>query len=130
MIHAFSYGELAECLRNPEVETVYIATPPGEHEMYAVAAAGAGKHVLCEKPLAATVKQARNMVEACRRNIVRFMTAYRKYFEPSSVMLKSMISKGELGRIDVIHSCFPNFVRLAISRLRGCFRANFAAVGR
>jgi predicted dehydrogenase len=103
---AFSYEEFTKCLGNPEVEAVYIATPPGEHEMYAVAAAKAGKHVLCEKPLAATVKQARNMVDTCHRNKVQFMTAYRKYFEPSSVTLKSMISKGELGRIDVIHTLF------------------------
>jgi predicted dehydrogenase len=104
--HSFTYTEFAECLSNAEVEAVYIATPPGEHAKYAVAAAKAGKHVLCEKPLAATVKQARNMVDTCRRNKVRFMTAYRKYFEPSSVTLKNMISKGELGRIDVIHTLF------------------------
>jgi predicted dehydrogenase len=103
---SFSYDKLAECLSNPEVEAVYIATPPGEHEKYAVAAAKAGKHVLCEKPLAATVKQARNMVETCRRHNVQFMTAYRKYFEPASVTLKNMISKGDLGRIDVIHTLF------------------------
>jgi predicted dehydrogenase len=103
---ALTYEDFAECLSNSEVEAVYIATPPGEHEKYAVAAAKAGKHVLCEKPLAATVKQARNMVETCRRNKVQFMTAYRKYFEPGSVMLKNMVSKGELGRIDVIHTLF------------------------
>src|SRR5580700_6179370 len=103
---AYSYKDYSDCLKNPEVEAVYIATPPGEHEKYAVAAAKAGKHVLCEKPLAATVTQARNMVETCRRNKVQFMTAYRKYFEPSSVTLKNMISKGELGRIDVIHTLF------------------------
>ena len=104
--HACTYDELTDCFSNPEVEAVYIATPPGEHEKYAVAAAKAGKHVLSEKPLAATVEQARNMVETCRRHKVKFMTAYRKYFEPSSVTLKSMISKGELGRIDVIHTLF------------------------
>jgi predicted dehydrogenase len=103
---AYSYDEYAECLKNPQVEAVYIATPPGQHEKYAVMAAKAGKHVLCEKPLAATVQQARNMVDACRRNKVQFMTAYRKYFEPSTVMLKNMISKGELGRIDIIHTLF------------------------
>src|ERR1700721_2464912 len=101
-----TYAEFSQCLDNPQVEAVYIATPPGEHEKYAVAAARAGKHVLCEKPLAATVKQARNMGETWRRNKVQFMTAYRKYFEPSSVTLKNMISKGELGRIDVIHTLF------------------------
>jgi predicted dehydrogenase len=104
--HAFTYDKLAECLSNPEVEAVYIATPPGEHEKYAVAAAKAGKHVLSEKPLAATVQQARNMVETCRRHNVQFMTAYRKYFEPASVTLKKMISKGDLGRVDVIHTLF------------------------
>jgi predicted dehydrogenase len=102
----YTYSQFADCLKDPQVEAVYIATPPGEHERYAVAAARAGKHVLCEKPLAANVKQARNMVAACRRNKVRFMTAYRKYFEPSTVTLKRMIAGGELGRIDAIHTLF------------------------
>ena len=103
---ACSYAEFTECLKNPQVDAVYIATPPGEHEKYTVLAAKAGKHVLCEKPLAATVQQARNMVAACRRNRVQFMTAYRKYFEPSTLLLKKMISRGELGRIDIIHTLF------------------------
>src|SRR5262249_44352779 len=103
---AHSYAQFDECLKNPQVDAVYIATPPGEHEQYAVLAAKAGKAVLCEKPLAATVQQARNMVAACRRNRVQFMTAYRKYFEPSTLLLKKMISRGELGRIDIIHTLF------------------------
>ena len=109
--HAFSYDEYAQCLKNSQVEAVYIATPPGEHEKYAVLAAKAGKHVLCEKPLAATVQQARNMVATCRRNKVQFMTAYRKYFEPSTLMLKKMISRGDLGRIDIIHTLFAELRR-------------------
>jgi predicted dehydrogenase len=108
---AYGYDEYAECLRNPQVDAVYIATPPGEHEKYAVAAAKAGKHVISEKPLAATVQQASNMVDACRRNKVLCMTAYRKYFEPSTVMLKKMIARGELGRIDVIHTLFSELRR-------------------
>src|SRR6201997_5406688 len=106
---ACTYGEFSQCLENPQVQAVYIATPPGEHEKYAVAAAKAGKHVLCEKPLSATVQQARNMVNTCRRHKVLFMTAYRKYFEPSSLMLKKMITTGELGRIDIIHTLFSEF---------------------
>ena len=103
---AYTYDEFDDCLKNPEIDAVYIATPPGVHEKHVLAAARAGKHVLCEKPLAATATQARNMVEACERYQVKFMTAYRKYLEPSTVTLKKMISKGELGRIDVIHSLF------------------------
>jgi len=104
--HTFHYSEFAECLQNTEVDAVYICTPPGEHEKYAVTAANAGKHVLCEKPLAASVGQARSMVQACLRNKVLLMTAYRKYFEPASVRLKQMIAGGDLGRIDIIHTLF------------------------
>ena len=104
--HACTYDEFSESLENPLVQAVYIATPQGEHEKYAIAAARAGKHVLCEKPLAASVRQARNMVNTCRRHKVLLMTAYRKYFESGSVTLKKMITSGELGRIDVLHTLF------------------------
>jgi predicted dehydrogenase len=107
--HTFEYSAFSECLSRSDVNAVYIATPPGEHEKYALAAANAGKHVLCEKPLAASVEQARNMIEACLRNKVLLMTAYRKYLEPASVRLKKMITGGELGRIDIVHTLFTEF---------------------
>ena len=102
------YGskEYAACLANPEVSAVYIATPQGEHEHLAIQAARAHKHVLCEKPLAATVKQSAAMVKACQKNRVLLMTAYRKFYEPSTVYLKKLIQSGKLGRIDVIHTAF------------------------
>ena len=102
------YGseEYSKCLANPEVSAVYVATPPGVHAEFTVRAANAGKHVLCEKPLAATVAQAAQMVEACQRNGVLLMTAYRKHFEPSCTYLKQLIQDGEFGRIDVIHTAF------------------------
>jgi predicted dehydrogenase len=104
-----NYDEYGECLKNPQVEAVYIATPPGEHEKYAVLAARAKRHVLCEKPLAATVEECRRMVRACRDNTVQFMTGYRKYFEPGSAALKKIISSGDLGRVDIIHTAFTEF---------------------
>jgi predicted dehydrogenase len=107
--HHYGYDEYAECLNNPEVEAVYVATPPGEHERYTVGAAGAKKHVLCEKPLATTVDACGRMVRACRDSGVQFMTAYRKYFEPGSVALKRILATGELGRIDIIHTAFTEF---------------------
>jgi len=104
--YAFSYDQYSQCLEDPRVEAVYIATPPGVREKYVVAAAKAGRHVLCEKPLAATVEQARNMVHACRHHKVKFMTAYRKYFEGSTTKLKEIVTRGDLGRLDVIHTLF------------------------
>ena len=106
---SYTYKDFAACLKNPEVEAVYVATPPGEHERYTVQAARARKHVLCEKPLAATVAQSKRMLAACRDNAVQLMTAYRKYFEPGSVALKQIIASGQLGRIDVIHTAFTEF---------------------
>jgi len=105
----YGYAEFGDCLKNPEVEAVYIATPPGEHEKHTVQAARAKKHVLCEKPLATTVDECRRMVSACRKAGVQFMTAYRKYFEPASVALKKIISSGDLGRLDIIHTAFTEF---------------------
>jgi predicted dehydrogenase len=106
-VHAF-YGanEYSACLANPEIAAVYVATPPGEHAKLAIQAADAGKHVLCEKPLAARLEQSAQMVEACRRNGVLLMTAYRKHFEPSCLFLKGLVQNGDLGRIDVIHTAF------------------------
>src|ERR1700691_5548650 len=102
----YSNEEYAACLANPAIDAVFVATPNGLHESFTVRAAQADKHVLCEKPLAATAEQAARMVEACRRNRVLLMTAYRKYFEPSTLCLKQLIQNGDLGRIDVIHTAF------------------------
>ncbi len=102
----YSLDEYAACLANPEVEAVYVATPQGEHAWLTIQAAQAGKHVLCEKPLAATVEQSAQMVKACQNNSVLLMTAYRKYFEPGTRLLKKLIQAGEFGRIDVIHTAF------------------------
>jgi predicted dehydrogenase len=98
--------EYAACLANPDIIAVYIATPPGAHAGLTVQAARAGKHVLCEKPLAANLADSAAMVEACRKNGVLLMTAYRKVFEPSTLYVKQLIQRGDLGRIDVIHTAF------------------------
>lgn len=103
---AYSTDEMQECLSHPHVEAVYIATPPGTHLDFTLKAAQAGKHVLCEKPLAADSQQSAQMVQACAAGGVRLMTAYRKYFEPSAVLLKGMVQSGKLGRIETIHSSF------------------------
>lgn len=102
----YEMKEYTACLANPDVSAIYIATPQGEHEDLAVKAAKAGKHVLCEKPLAATFEQASNMLAACQQHGVLLMTAYRKYYEPSTLYLKKLIRDGVLGRIDIIHTAF------------------------
>jgi predicted dehydrogenase len=102
----FTCDRFEECLRNPEVEAVYIATNNSTHLNFTRRTAAAGKHVLCEKPLANTSEECRQMVEACRRGKVKLMTAYRKYFEPATVDLKKLIASRKLGQLKLIHSAF------------------------
>ena len=102
----YQNDEFDVCLKNPAVAAVFIATPNGAHAEFTVRAADAGKHVLCEKPLAATTEQSWAMVQACRKNGVLLMTAYRKHFDPSALYLKRLVQQGDLGRIDMIHAAF------------------------
>ena len=67
------------------MNAVYLATPQSEHLSATIAAAGAGKHVLCEKPLAVTPEQSAEMLRVCEECGVQLMTAYRKYYEPERV---------------------------------------------
>jgi predicted dehydrogenase len=114
--HSYQSDDFASCLLNPEVSAIYIATPPGNHLKVARAAAAAGKHILCEKPLAATARESAEMVAVCRRAGVTLMTAYRKYFEPSSLALKKLIASGVLGKLDAIHTSFSEVYRPGISQ--------------
>ena len=105
-VAAYCAEEFGACLENPEVDAVYLATPQSEHLSATVAAARAGKHVLCEKPLAISSEQSAEMVRVSEECGVQLMTAYRKYFEPSALYLKKLIQSGKLGKIDVIHTSF------------------------
>lgn len=107
----YTYDSYDRCLANPAVEAVYLASPNGCHAEQALRAAAAGKHVLCEKPMANTVEDCQRMIEACNRHRVRLMIAYRKYFEPASLALKKLVTSGKLGRLRVIHSAFTILFR-------------------
>lgn len=107
----YTYAGYAECLANPQVDAVYIATNNSTHAKFAVKAAAAGKHVLCEKPMAPTVAECRQMIDACRASHVRLMIAYRKHFEPAALDLKLLADSGKLGRLKFIHSAFSIYMR-------------------
>jgi glucose-fructose oxidoreductase len=81
----YSYEAFEECLASREVDAVYIALPNHMHRDFAVKAAEAGVHVLCEKPLAVTESECEEMIEAAERHRVRLMTAYRLHFERANL---------------------------------------------
>ena len=102
----WQYEEYDACLRDPEVEAIYLATPNGAHASETLQAAAAGKHVLCEKPMANNTADCERMIAACKANGVRLMIAYRKYLEPASLALKKLVGSGRLGKLRLIHSAF------------------------
>jgi predicted dehydrogenase len=107
----YHYNSYAQCLAHPQVDAVYIATNNSTHAEFTIQAANAGKHVLCEKPMATSVAECQQMIDACRARHVYLMIAYRKYFEPGSLDLKKLVDSGKLGRLKFIHSAFSIYVR-------------------
>jgi predicted dehydrogenase len=83
----------------PEVQGVYIALPNSMHAEYTVRAARAGKHVLCEKPMANSVAECQQMIEACRKAGKKLMIAYRSQYEPLDRALVKMVKDKKLGAL-------------------------------
>ena len=107
--HAFSYDEIDECLR--VVDAVYIALPNSMHAEYTVRAARAGVHVLCEKPMAVTEAECRQMIATCRRADVKLMVAYRLHFETLNLAAIDLARSGRLGQLKFFTSAFSMTVR-------------------
>jgi len=91
------YLDWKKLLRDEEIDAVYIATPVHLHAEDAIAAAEAGKHVLCEKPMAMNVRECDQMIEACRSNKVKLGITYYRHFYPVVERLKAIIKSGEVG---------------------------------
>ena len=92
------YADWRELLRDPEIDAVYVATPVRLHVEQSVAAAEAGKHVLCEKPMALDVAGCDRMTAAARRSGVRLGVAYYRHHYPIVARLREMLRSGEIGR--------------------------------
>jgi predicted dehydrogenase len=99
-----SYDHYERCLK--EVDAVYICTPNSEHADYAVRAANAGVHVLCEKPLAITEAECSRMIQAAAANNVRLMTACRLHFEPLFLEIVDAVRAGKIGEVRYFSSSF------------------------
>lgn len=118
----YSYEQYDECLRSGAIDAVYIALPNDMHREYTIRAAKAGIHVLCEKPLAVSVRDGEAMLEAAARNHVKLMTAYRLHFEPANLSTVELVRSGRLGDPRYFNSTFsfqltdPENIRLKEAR--------------
>jgi len=107
---------LDELLRRDDIDAVLIATPAYLHAEQTIAAARAGKHVFCEKPMALTVEDCDRMIEACRENNVNLMIGQVLRYFPTHAKVKEIVEDGELGQL----------LCLTIHRLGGGFSGVWA----
>jgi predicted dehydrogenase len=115
--HLLSYRELDGFFRSGAVDAVYIALPNHLHKEYTLRAAAAGLHVLCEKPMAVTARDAQAMIRACRAARVKLMIAYRLHFDRASLEAAAIARAGRLGELRFFSSDFsmqvsPDNIRL------------------
>ena len=94
-----AYDDWRNMLSDQSIEAVYVATPVNRHAGQVVAAARAGKHVLCEKPLGMNAIECRQMIDACRSNQVQLGVAYYRHYYPAVARIEAIVRSGEIGRV-------------------------------
>jgi predicted dehydrogenase len=94
-----AFDDYREMLRLPELDIVYVGAPVYLHHPMTVAAAEAGKHILCEKPAAVNAKEAREMLEAAERNHVAHISAFTMRFFPHTLHIKQLVDEGFIGQV-------------------------------
>ena len=106
---ARTHGSYEALLADPEVDAVYIPLPNDMHLEWTLKAAAAGKHVLCEKPLAMSSADAAQMVEACERAGVRLAEAFMYRLHPTWVAIRELVAAGRIGKLMAVQSWFGYF---------------------
>ena len=102
----FSYENFEQLKNAKDIDVVYICLPNGMHAEYTIKAAKAGKHVICEKPMATSVAEAEAMIKACNDNNVKLAIGYRCHFEPFNKEAMRLAETEAFGHINFIESSF------------------------
>ena len=102
----YNYESYDQIASNPDIDVVYIALPNSMHPEYTIRGAHAGKHVLSEKPMCTSVKDAEDMIAACRYAKRRLMIAYRLRYEPNNVASIQLCRDKQLGAVKMIDAEF------------------------
>ncbi len=88
--NVYTYDTFDRIADNPDIDIVYVVLPNALHKEYTLRAAAAGKHVICEKPMAVNAEEAEEMVEACRRADKLLSIGYRMHFDPTTLLIREL----------------------------------------
>ncbi len=97
--NCYNYENFDQVKDNPDIDAIYVITPNALHHDQVIRVAKAGKHAICEKPMAINAKEGQEMVDACKRANVKLLVGYRMHFEPNTLEVIRMRKDGELGKI-------------------------------
>ncbi len=100
----YSYEDMDRIRENKAIDAVIVCLPNSMHAEYTSRSAKAGKHVLCEKPMAISVAECEAMISACKAANVKLMIAYRLHYEPLTLKTIKMIRDGAIGKVEAIDS--------------------------
>ena len=100
----YDYANFDQIRDNPDIDVVYVVLPNSMHAEYTIRAARAGKHVLCEKPMAVSVKECDEMIAACKAAGRQLAIGYRLHFEPNNLEMARLARERVLGAVKVIEA--------------------------
>ena len=104
-----AYSQVEDLLSDNQVNAVYVATPPHLHAQNTIQAAECGKHVLCEKPMALNVGEARAMIDSCRSNQVGLMVCHYQRFNARHRQIKRLLETGAIGAVTAARINFSDY---------------------
>lgn len=99
----YNYSNFDTIAANSDIDVVYVVLPPSMHHEYVVRAAAAGKHVWCEKPMAITEKECREMIEACNKAKKSLAIGYRLQHDPTTQAYRRIVKEQQLGKVKGIN---------------------------
>lgn len=100
----YNYQNFDEIRNNPDIDIVYVVLPNSMHAEFTIRAAKAGKHVICEKPMAMNVQECKDMIAACKAAKVQLSIGYRLYFEPHHLEMRRLGTEKVYGQVKMIES--------------------------
>lgn len=101
-----AYGSYAQLLADPDIDAIYVSLPNGLHADWSIQCADAGKHVLCEKPLALSIDQVDRMEQAAQRNGVVIQEAAMMRFHPQTKEVQRLVAGGAIGQVRLLRGIF------------------------